>query len=118
MIELFGRNIHVLAFLSIAAGAILLIWVAFIIVRDRIHHEHNAYTKLGKQVQMIWLYFGLFEAGAYLKDKAFLTPDLLDEQKGYGQGEGYMKTLKFIRWITIAMTFIFIALSILKVLGI
>jgi len=114
MVQLFDSNVSAQAF-RITAGllAFLILAVSYFVIR-RISDEHKAYAKLGKQVQMIWMYFGLFESGAYINDRAFLSPDLLDEKKGYGQGLGYQKTQRLIGSLTVVMLFILIALALLK----
>src|SRR5215207_7966820 len=114
MISLFQSDVRGPAFSITAVGAAFLILAASAFVTDRINHEHRAYADLGKQVQMIWAYFGLFESGAYLEDRAFLSARLRDEQKGYGQGQGYRKTLGLIWLVTAAMILILIALAVLK----
>ena len=114
MIQLFQSKVDMIAFKITAVSlAFLILAVSYFVIR-RISDEHEAYSKLGKQVQMIWLYFGLFELGAYLNDRAFLSPDLLDEKKGYGQGLGYKKTQTLIKSLTAVMFFILIALAFLK----
>jgi hypothetical protein len=99
VVELFKSNIGVVAFSSIAVGAIILIMIATVVITSRIDHEHETYADLGKQVQLIWLYFGLFEPGAYLKERAFVPEKLLDDKTGLGQGPGYKKT-KGLIWVT------------------
>ncbi len=115
MVQLFDSQVSVSAF-RFTAGvlAFLILAVSYFVIR-RIDDEHKAYAKLGKQVQMIWRYFGLFESGAYLDDQAFLSAELLDEKDGYGQGTGYRKTQILIGALTIVMLAILIALAILKV---
>lgn len=115
MVQLFNSNVNALAFRFTAVVLAFMILVVSYFVISRISHEHKAYAKLGKQVQMIWTYFGLFESGAYLKDKAFLPAELRDEKEGYGQGMGYRKTQILIGALTFVMLAILIALSILKV---
>jgi hypothetical protein len=114
MISLFQSDVSVQAFSITAAGAALLILVASIFVTDRINREHRAYSILGRQVQKIWSYFGLFEPGAYIDDKTIVSLELKDEQKGYGQGQGHKKTLGLIWLITIAMIMILLTLALLK----
>lgn len=115
MIQLFLSTVDVLAFrITSAVIAFLIIAVSYFVIQ-RIGHEHQAYSKLGKQVQMIWKYFGLFEKGAYLKNQSFLSLDLLDEKKGYGQGPGYKKTQILIVALTLVMLFILGALAVLNV---
>ncbi len=84
-------------------------------VLSRREHEHKAYAKLGKQVQMIWGYFGLFESDAYLPKRAFLPAELRDKHDGYGQGKGYSRTQILIGALTIVMLAILSALAMLKV---
>jgi hypothetical protein len=114
IVQLFNSNVNALAF-RITAGflAFLILAVSYFVI-SRISHEHKAYAKLGKQVQMIWMYFGLFESGAYLNDRVFLSTELLDEKKGYGQGPGYQRTQILIGALTVVMLFILIALAFLK----
>jgi hypothetical protein len=114
MISLFQSKVDVQTFSLTALGAGFLIVVASIFVTDRIIHEHRAYAELGKEAQNIWLYFGLFETGAYLSDKTILPKRLNDDQKGYGQGKGYRKTLALIWFITVTMLSILFTLVRLK----
>ena len=113
-VQLFNSNVNALAF-RITAGflAFLILTVSYFVI-SRISHEHKAYAKLGKQVQMIWEYFGLFEMGAYIKDRAFLSAELLDEKKGYAQGLGYQRTQILIVALTVVMLFILTALAYIK----
>jgi hypothetical protein len=115
MVQLFNSNTSVLAFRFTAVVLAFLILTVSYFVISRISHEHKAYAKLGKQVQMIWKYFGLFESGAYISDEAFLPNELRDEKEGYGQGKGYRKTQILIGALTIVMLAILIALAMLKV---
>jgi hypothetical protein len=115
MVQLFNSNVNASAFRFTAIVLAFLILAVSYFVVSRISHEHKAYAKLGKQVQMIWKYFGLFESGAYLPNKAFLSKELLDEKNGYGQGKGYRKTQILIGALTFVMLVILIALAILKV---
>lgn len=115
IVELFNSNIGVMAFSSIALGGIVVILIATVVITDRIDHEHETYVDLGKQVQMIWLYFGLFEPGAYIKNRAFVPEKLLDEKRGLGTGPGYKKTKRLI-WITsITMIIILMILAGIKI---
>jgi len=116
MVQLFqSKEVNALAF-KITAGflAILIVAVSYFVIA-RIEREHEAYAKLGKQVQKIWLYFGLFEPGVYLNNQSFLSTDLLDEEKGIGQGKGYRKTQVLIGGLTAVMLFILAALAYLKI---
>lgn len=114
VVQLFNSNVSALAF-RITAGflAFLILAVSYFVI-SRISHEHKAYAMLGKQVLMVWKYFGLFERGAYIKDRVFLPAELLDEKKGYAQGPGYKRTQTLISALTFAMLFILIALAFLK----
>lgn len=114
VVQLFNSNVNALAF-RITAGflAFLILAVSYFVI-SRISHEHKAYARLGKQVQMIWKYFGLFETGAYMKDRALLSAELLDEKKGYAQGPGYQRTQILIGALTVVMLFILIALAFIK----
>ena len=112
--QLFQKEVDAQSF-SITASLLAALIVAvssFVILR--IAHEHEQYAKLGKQVQKIWSYFRLFESGVYLKDQAFLPADLLDEEKGLGQGKGYRRTQVLVVAITLVMLSIVIALAFLK----
>lgn len=116
MVQLFASDVvNVVAFRFTAVVLALLILGVSYFVINRIDHEHKAYAKLGKQVQMIWQYFGLFESGAYRPDQAFLSADLLDEKNGYGQGKGYRRTQILIGSLTFVLLAILIALAMLKV---
>lgn len=114
MIELFRSNISWEAFSITALCSVILIIATTFVVTDRIKREHNTYAEIGKQVQLIWTYFGLFEPGAYLKDQAFLPEKLLDEKAGLGQGPGYLHTIKLIWRITAALILILAALAFFK----
>jgi hypothetical protein len=114
IVALFESQITVQAFAITAAGASLLILIASVFVTDRINREHNAYADLGREVQKIWSYFGLFQPGAYLKGDTVLPSHLFDKEKGYGQGQGHKKTLGLIWLITIAMVLVFSTLTLLK----
>lgn len=93
--------------------AFLILGVSYFVI-SRIDHEHKAYAKLGKQVQLIWEYFGLFESGMYLPNQAFLPAELRDETEGYGQGKGYRRTQILIGALTFVMLVILGALAVLK----
>jgi len=115
MVQLFASDVvNVVAFRFTAVVLALLILGVSYFVISRIDHEHKAYAKLGKQVQMIWEYFGLFESGAYLPNQAFLRAELRDEKEGYGQGKGYRRTQILIGALTFVMLVILIALAVLK----
>ena len=86
------------AFYIATSGASLLILISTIFVAGRINREHRAYSDLGREVQKIWAYFGLFEFGAYIKNDTIIPAHLYDKDKGYGQGQGYKKTLNLI-WV-------------------
>lgn len=115
MVQLFASDIvNVEAFRFTAAVlALLILGVSFFVI-SRIEHEHKAYAKLGKQVQMIWEYFGLFEAGVYLPKRAFLPAELRDKKDGYGQGKGYRRTQILIGALTVVMLAILSVLALLK----
>jgi hypothetical protein len=104
LVELFqSDNIDSLSFAVISAGAIILILTATAIVTKRISHEHEIYVELGEQLLLIWSYFGMFESGAYLKDRAFLSKKLLDEKTGLGRGPGYKRTQLLIRVTSVTL---------------
>lgn len=115
MVQLFqSKDVNALAF-RITAGflAILILAISYFVIA-RIEREHEAYAKLGKQVQKIWEYFGLFEPGAYLDGEAFLSTELRDKNEGIGQGMGYRKTQILIGGLTAVILFILTALAYLK----
>ena len=115
MVQLFNSNVSVSAFqFTVVVLAFMILTVSFFVI-SRISHEHEAYARLGKQIQMIWKYFGLFETGAYLPNKSFLSKELLDEKDGYGQGKGYRRTQILIGALTFVMLAILTALAFLKV---
>ena len=99
MVALFDAKVNSLAFSATAVGAIGLILYATIVVSKRIGREHEIYVELSQQLILVWTYFGLFESGTYLKDKAFLSEKLKDEKTGIGRGLGYRRTQVLI-WIT------------------
>lgn len=115
MVQLFNSSVGVSAFRFTSVVLAFLILAVSYFVISRISHEHKAYAKLGKQAQMIWKYYGLFESGAYVPNQALLSRELLDEKGGYGQGKGYRKTQILIGALTIVMLAILIALAMLKV---
>jgi len=102
------------AFYITTSGAALLILMATIFVTDRINREHQSYSDLGREVQKIWAYFGLFELGAYINKDTVIPSRLYDKDKGYGQGQGHKKTLGLI-WLTaIALLLVLLTLALLK----
>jgi hypothetical protein len=114
MVQLFNSNVDKSAFrFTVVVLALLILAVSYFVI-SRIDHEHKAYAKLGKQVRMIWKYFGLFESGVYLPNQAFLSTELLDERDGYGQGKGYKRTQILIGALTFVILAILIALAMLK----
>lgn len=116
MIELFGKSIDPRVFLVVCAGAIFLVVYITNVVTKRIDREHEAYAELAKQVQMIWMYYKMFETGAYLKDQALLPERLRPERGEYGKGEGYKKTNQLI-WVTKgAIVAVLIVLAVAKFL--
>ena len=116
MIELFGTTIDPRVFLAVSTGAIFLIVYATNMVTNRIDREHEAYADLAKQVQMIWMYYKMFETGAYLKDQALLPERLRPERGEYGKGEGYKKTNQLI-WVTTgAIVLVLVILAVAKFL--
>ena len=115
MIELFKSTINAFVFVGVATGAMGLIVYATIVVTKRIDREHEAYAELAKQVSLIWTYYGLFEAGAYLKDRAILPERLRPERNEYGKGVGYKKTKELIWVTTAAILLILIILAVIKV---
>jgi len=114
MVQLFQKEVSANAFKITAILIAALVLAMFYFVMQRIEHEHKQYAKLGKQVLKIWLYFGLFEQGAYLKDQAFLPTELLDEKEGLGQGKGYKRTQALIVIITVIILSLLGALAFLK----
>lgn len=99
MVALYEAKVNMYAFSVTAAGAIGLILYATIVVTKRISREHDIYVELSQQLIMVWSYFGMFEPGAYLRDKPFLSEKLKDEKTGIGRGPGFKKTQVLI-WIT------------------
>jgi len=116
MVQVFqSKVVSAWAFKITAVLLTFLILAVSYFVISRIEHEHKAYSKLGKQVQKIWLYFGLFEPGAYLNNQTFLSMDLMDEKEGIGQGKGYRRTQILIAAITVVMLSLLGALAFLKI---
>jgi hypothetical protein len=99
MVALYDAKIDPYAFSVTAVGAIVLLLYATIVITKRIGREHKIYIELSEQLVNVWTYFGLFEQGAYIKDKAFLSEDLKDEKTGIGRGLGFRRTQELI-WIT------------------
>lgn len=116
VVELFKNNsIGKIAFSIVALISIALIVVATFIVTERIDHEHETYVDLGRQVQLIWLYFGLFEKGAYLPDQTFLPQKLLDEKHSLGTGPGYKKTKTLIKVTSLTLIVVLVILVVIKI---
>jgi hypothetical protein len=116
IVELFRNNgISAIAFSIVALASVVLIVIATIIVTDRIDHEHETYVDLGRQVRLIWLYFGLFEKGAYLPDQAFLPEKLLDEKTSLGTGPGFRKTKTLIRVTSATLIVLLMILTGIKI---
>jgi len=116
VVELFkNKSIGTIAFTIVALISIALIVIATHIVTDRIDHEHETYVDLGRQVQLIWLYFGLFEKGAYLPEKAFLPEKLLNEKTSLGTGPGYKKTKTLIRVTSVTLIVVLVILAVIKI---
>jgi len=90
--------------LSIAASIFVLLASTFVSVK--VYHEHNVRADIGRAVQKIWLYFQMFEQGAYIESDVILPRTLLDEQTGYGTGPGHKRTLVIIWTITIGMVLV------------
>jgi hypothetical protein len=114
MVTLYQSAVTPPVYLTLSVGASLLIIGASAFITDRIRHEHKAYADLGRIVQKIWTFYGLFEPGAYLKGEAILSDILRDPKSGLGQGQGYRKTLALIWLVTIAMVLTLFTLAILK----
>lgn len=116
VVELFKNDtINALVFTIVALIAVVLIVVVTIIVTERIDHEHETYVDLGKEVTLIWRYFGLFEKGAYLPDQALLPEKLLQEQTSLGTGPGYKKTKNLIRVSSATLILILVILDVIKI---
>ncbi|MGC1379065.1 MAG: hypothetical protein WA821_22745 [Anaerolineales bacterium] len=116
MVTLYQSTITPQVYLILSVGASLFILLTAILVVYRINVEHKSYADLGKTVQKIWTHFKLFEQGAYLKDDAILPDILRDPQKGFGQGQGYKRTLWLMWIITVAIMALILSLGILKIL--
>jgi hypothetical protein len=114
IVTLYQTQIVSSGFWVLAIGAIVFILTASIFVSDRVQSEHRAYAGIGRTIQKIWTYFGLFERGAYLADETILPEQLRDPEKGFGQGQGYKKTLLLIWLVTVAMVLMILALAFLK----
>ena len=99
MVALYDAKVDAIAFSVTAIGAVVLILYATIVITKRIGREHKIYIELSDQLVNVWTYFGLFEPGAYIKDKAFLSEDLKDEKTGIGRGLGFRRT-QILIWIT------------------
>ena len=116
VVELFKNDsINAIVFTIVVLIAVALIVVVTLIVIERIDHEHETYVDLGRQVTLVWRYFGLFEKGAYLPDKALLPEKLLNEKTTLGTGPGYKKTKNLIRVSSITLTLILMILAAIKI---
>ena len=109
MVALYDAKVNVIAFSVTCIGAIALILYATIVITRRIGREHKIYVELSDQLVNVWSYFGLFEPGAYIKDKVFLSEDLKDEKTGIGRGLGYRRTQELI-WITSGTVMVLLAI--------
>lgn len=116
VVELFKNDsINAIVFTIVVLIAVALIVVVTLIVTERIDHEHETYVDLGRQVTLVWRYFGLFEKGAYLPDQALLPEKLLNEETTLGTGPGYKKTKNLIRVSSVTLTLILVILAAIKI---
>ena len=116
MVALYQTTISPTIYIVLSIGASLFILPATLFVTNRITVEHKAYAGLAKVVVKIWMYFGLFETNAYIKNDAILDSSLQDPKTGFGQGKGYIRTLYLIWAVTIAMIILILTLGVLKFL--
>ena len=114
MITLYQTSITPQIYLVLSLGASIFILITSMFVTYRINIEHKAYANLGRIVQKIWTHFGVFELGAYIKEDVILPDTLRDPIKGFGQGQGYKRTLLLIWIVTITLIVMLIALGITK----
>jgi hypothetical protein len=114
MVALFQSSVSSAVFWGVVAVASFLIIGVSWFVFDRIRHEHIAYAELGGEVQKIWTYYGFFKPGAYIKDDTILPVRLNEPGKGYGQGQGYKKTIRLIWFVSIALIVTLLALAVIK----
>lgn len=116
IVELFKNDsINAFVFTIVALIAVVLIVVVTLIVTDRIDHEHETYMELGRQVTLVWRYFGLFEKDAYLPNQALLPEKLLNEESSLGTGPGYKKTKILIEVSSATLIIILVILATIKV---
>lgn len=115
MVALYDARIDPYAFSITALGAIVLILYATYVITKRISREHKIYIELSEQLVNVWTYFGLFEPGAYIKGKPFLSEVLKDEKTGIGRGLGFRRTQELI-WITSGTVIVLLAILAVSVL--
>jgi len=64
----------------------------------KVRADHKVYADIGKVVDKIWSYFGLFESGAYVEGESILPPSLKGK---YGSGPGHKYTLRIVYALTV-----------------
>lgn len=92
----------------------VLILVTTMILTYRIVREQRIYSGIGKNVQKIWMYFDMFENGAYLKEGSILPRKLIDPQHGYGQSKGYFYTGVLLWIAAVVLLLMLISLLFMK----
>jgi hypothetical protein len=114
MVALFQSDVSPTVFgIVVAVASALIIYISRFICY-RISDEHFAYAELGGQVQQIWTHYGFFKPSAYIKGNTILPTRLNEPGKGYGQGQGYKKTIKLIWSISVSLILTLLALSVIK----
>jgi hypothetical protein len=111
MVAVAGSDIDPSLCRYLSYGVSAFLFLVSLLVTNRIFSEHRAYAAMGKSIQKVWRYFGLFETGVYLPDEAMLPARLMDAKKGIGQGRGHVQTVGFIWAITITVIVLILALG-------
>ena len=114
MTTIYSTGLDQRVYLALSIGASTFIFLVSALVTRRILVEHKAYADIGRIVQKIWAYFGLFDPGAYLPGDAILPDVLRDPKKGFGQGRGYMRTLWVVWLVTGTMIALIVALGMFR----
>ena len=114
MTALYSTDLDQRVYLALSVGASVFMLLLSGIITHRIIVEHNAYANMGRTVQKIWEYFGLFDPGAYLPEDSILPDILRDPRKGFGRGLGHIRTLWLVWLVTGTIIAVIVALGIFR----
>lgn len=103
----------IFSFISFGAAVFLLLITWRIDVKIRA--EHNTYREIGQAVKKVLRYYKLSEQGAYISGERIIPEEevTLDQNKGYGAGKGYRRTLCIVWSMASAMFILTILLGVL-----